>query len=181
MPSLKELTGVDRGCFSPYMAGTAAWLLAKGSSPTAPELGRLTSVHFAAHLVSDYAERFGSFKPPPPKTQPGGATERDALLEQAFLEAKSALRRVVIGTSPVGTFDDDSDFDSDPTYARGSSELDGIELEITALDEFDLSRCPQCGLVGEVDAWFGWRKMSGREIRQSWCRICRAGRPRAVH
>jgi hypothetical protein len=103
------------------------------------------------------------------------------LLEQAFLEAKAALRRVVIGTSPVGTFDDDSDFDSDPTYARGSAELDGVELELTGLDEFDLARCPQCGLVGEVDTWFGWRKMSGREVRQSWCRICRAGKPRTAH
>ena len=104
MPSLKELPGIDRGCFSPYLPGTAAWLLAKGSSPTPPEMGRLTSVHFAVHLVSDYAERFGSFRPPPPTKHQGGATERDTLLEQAFLEAKSALRRVVIGTSPVGTF-----------------------------------------------------------------------------
>jgi hypothetical protein len=181
VPPLKELAGIDRGCFSPYLAGTAAWLLAKGTSPTPSELGRLTSVHFAAHLVPDYAERFGSHTPPTPTKRQGAATERDAMLEQAFLEAKSALRRVVVGTSPVGAFGDDSDFDSDPTYSKGSTELDGIELELTSLDEFDLSRCPQCGLVGEVDAWFGWRTMSGREVRQSWCRICRAGKPRTSH
>lgn len=181
MQSIRELAGVDRSCFNPYLAATGAWLLAQGTSPTVSEMARLTAVHFSPHLAPDYTERFAAHQPPAPVKRAGESTARDALLEQAFLEAKSALRRVVIGTSPAGAFDDDADFDSDPVYARGAIVLDGIELELTALDEFDLSRCPQCGLVGEVDAWFGWRKMSGREIRQSWCRICRASKPRGSH
>jgi hypothetical protein len=158
------------------MAGTAAWLLAKASDPSVEEVGRLAEVHFSKHLSAGYPERFQAHPSSPRKGGPGSTVERDELLEQAFIESKSALRRIVVGTSVKGTFHEDADFDADPVFAAAASALDSLELELTGLDKFSLARCPQCGLVGELETWFGWRTTGGKTIRQSWCRICRSSK-----
>lgn len=42
--------------------------------------------------------------------------------------------------------------------------------------------CPRCGVRGEIDTLFGWRRMSkGGPVRpQAWCKPCRGNRPQAV-
>lgn len=36
--------------------------------------------------------------------------------------------------------------------------------------------CPRCRKGGEVEQLFGFRRMNGRRVRQSWCRQCRRGK-----
>lgn len=34
-------------------------------------------------------------------------------------------------------------------------------------------RCPKCGWTGLTDRDFGMRTLRGRQVPQSWCRLCR--------
>jgi hypothetical protein len=174
--ALSTLAGVDRGAFSPLIAGTTAWVLAAGGQPSPSEVSRLAATHFGQHISSEYVTRFEAIKPEYLARSPAPQADRDQLLAQAFLESKSALRRLILATSAVGSFPDDEHFEANPLYGRAVSAIDSLELELTALDQYDLGRCPKCWLVGEVNTWFGHRRIRGREINQSWCRICRTNR-----
>ncbi len=94
-------------------------------------------------------------------------------MEQAFLEAKSDLRHLIVATAPEGSFRDDSDFEKNSVHSLASAQLDSIELELTGLGEFQLCRCPKCKTIGELGTWFGTRVIRGRSVPQSYCRVCR--------
>lgn len=44
-----------------------------------------------------------------------------------------------------------------------------------AVSEDATKICPQCKQVKSVEREFGWRKIAGKEIPQSWCYQCRSG------
>lgn len=173
MAEVLTLSGIDRFCFSPYVAGTAAWIISSGGDPTPSEVDRICSSHFVDKTGSGYTIRFESYYPSSPTRKLPAKAERDELLEEAFLTSKAALRRIVYATTVGGVFRDDQDYEQNSVFQGGQQLLNAVELPLTALDEFEIARCPQCGLVGQTDGWFGRRTIGGRTIPQSWCRICR--------
>lgn len=176
MGDLRSISGLERRCFNPALASVAAWIVASGGAPTDSDVERLITLHFPQYLPPGYFRRFVEVVPLADSAPVPPTAERDSMLAEAFLEAKSDLRKLVVATVPDGSFSDDADFEKHPVYAASISQLDGIELTLTSLDELDISRCPKCRIVGEVDTWFGTRLVGGHRIPQSWCRICRSTR-----
>jgi len=172
--TLRNQSGLDRGGFNPSVAAVVAWVMASGNDPRPDTLSRLLTSHFAGRIPNGFLEKYLAVRSPQDPKRIGPSAERDEMTAQAFIEAKSDTRHLIVATSPVGTFDDDSAFETDPIYSRAIAELDGVELALTALGDFDLSRCPKCQTVGVLESWFGTRRLGGRTIPQSWCRVCRS-------
>lgn len=38
----------------------------------------------------------------------------------------------------------------------------------------EMGTCPHCEFYGSVAADFGYRTIRGKQVRQSWCKFCRA-------
>lgn len=167
--------GIERLGFNPHLSAISAWLSASGVEPSLPEIERLLFAHFEAFSTPTYVERFQSVQSVT-RTQniEEVRTESQRMLQEAGLEAEAALRKLVVSTTPRGSFRDDADFDSDPVYARALSIIGDDEAAAGSMAHFDLARCPHCRLVGEVETWFGRRRVSGRSLKQSWCRVCRS-------
>lgn len=170
---LSDWVGVKRLALSPPLAATTAWIIAKNSVPSADEVERLGRSHFSSEVSSGYVARFAKVKR---GVSVRHATERASsfsLLEEGVLTADAGLRKIVIATEPRGSFPDDASFESHSVYTKGRDLIEGLRSPLEDLSNYELSRCPRCGVIGELETWFGSRRLSGRTIAQSWCRVCR--------
>jgi hypothetical protein len=164
-----------RSGFSPQLAAISAWQAASGAEPSDAEAERILLIHFRGHASPGYVQRYNTLarlgKSVP---RAGNRRESEELIRGAFVEAESALRKLIVATSVRGTFSSDEDFETDQTYATAMAYLEKLEHNSALLAKLELARCPRCATVGEVVTWFGKRLMHGKSVRQSWCRVCRA-------
>ena len=165
---------VDREAFNPLVAALEAWQEADGPTTDASALEHLGQACFGEHLMPGYLSRFLTFEVHQSRHPIGKLQVDGALVEQAFVEAEAALRKLVVENNPGSKFDSDDRFENFPRYVSALGILDRLEPALRGLADLDLSRCPKCTMIGETDAWFGYRLMDGKTHPQSWCRICRA-------
>ena len=166
--------GLDREAFSPLVAALEAWLEADGRSADASALEQLGQACFENHLLPGYLPRFLTFVVHPSRHATGNVQVNGPLVEQAFVEAEAALRKIVVENNPGSEFDSDDGFENLPRYDSALGILVQLEPELQRLANLGISRCPKCTMIGETETWFGLRLMDGRPHPQSWCRICRA-------
>lgn len=171
---LRARIGVDRLAFSPPLAATTAWIIAKDAVPSDDEVERLGRSHFSSEISLGYVTRFAKVKRGISVRPTADRTGSLSLLEEGVLTADSDLRKIIIATEPRGSFPDDASFESRMVYTKGRDLIEGLRVALEELCTYELSRCPRCGVIGELKTWFGFRRLSGRTIAQSWCRVCRA-------
>lgn len=173
VPDLGERIGVDRLALSPPLAATTAWIIAKGSSPSNDEIERLGRSHFSSEISPGYVARFIGVRRGVSARLAKDRTGSFSLIEEGILTADSDLRKIIIATEPRGSFPDDASFESHTVYITGKDLIEGLRPALEELSSYELSRCPRCGIIGELNTWFGFRRLSGRTVAQSWCRVCR--------
>jgi hypothetical protein len=173
--------GVDRGAFNPIVAATAAWMTANDDELSARSVDLLVNRVFSDKLPKGYSRKFVDYEPRLGAIAGAPLSENASLIQDALLNANAALRKVLEFSRPSSIFHDDEDFEADPVYVRAARLLDQIRSETGGMHLRELSICPQCGLLGDIEGWFGMRVMEAKKIRQSWCRVCRSIRLTSKH
>jgi len=174
---LRAYSGLDRGAFQPLLAAGTAWLLASETQQTAKRLTELLVKVFPERIPSPYVRRFAAVRPSLGSDLAGEKAENAATIDNALLEAGSALRKILVTLNTEMEFKEDEDFDADPVYSRSVGLLDLLRPQVDGLASFELCQCPHCSLIGELHGWFGMRVIDNKPVRQSWCRVCRTLHP----
>lgn len=166
--------GVDRLAFSPPLAATTAWIIAKDTVPSDDEIDRIGYSHFSSEIPRGYVNRFTRVRRGTSVLPAADRASSLSLIEEGVLTADSDLRKIIVATEPFGPFPDDASFESRKAYTRGRDLIEGLRAALETLSGYELIRCPRCGVIGELETWFGFRRLAGRRTNQSWCRVCRA-------
>lgn len=174
---LRAYSGLDRGAFQPLLAAGMAWLLASEAQQTAEKLSELLVKVFPASVPSPYVRRFIAVRPGVSSTSEDAKPENASVVDNALLEAGSALRKILVTVNDEIEYKEDEDFDADPVYSRSVGLLDQLRSRVDGLARLDLCQCPHCSLIGELHGWFGMRVVSDKPVSQSWCRVCRSLHP----
>jgi hypothetical protein len=178
--SIRQVSGLDRGAFSPCVAAAALWMEAAGQEIEQGSLERLLVKLFPDRIFLGYLSRFQGFQPSLKDAHLGQASEPTPLADDAVLEAGASLRKILICIREDEIFNEDEDFDADPTYARSAEQLEQLRTDVEGLGSTLLCKCPKCSLIGGLHSWFGMRTISRKRISQSWCRVCRSFHTRSV-
>ena len=171
--------GIDRFCVNPAVGAAILWIRADSDDdvPTSRLQEPLSKV-FAEDLdhrySSDYARRFLGAKTGEAILTDGSRMTRTRLLDEAFLDLESYLRRFSLGAMGLPLNMPTTAFKDHPRFVRAHSAVLEARAPADTLTDFALTRCPKCFLVGATDVWFGTRKIAGKEIAQSWCYLCRS-------
>jgi hypothetical protein len=171
---LSVIAGLPRFAFHPALAAGGAWLIVTGVRPDSLSLDRFLSSAISKKLPSGFAKKFARFRPVTGTARKSMEAAAATLAEDALVEAGSLLRSVLLANRADERFRDDDDFYSDPVYSRAADLLESLRTQVDQLGERNLSKCPNCGLVGDLNGWFGVRIMKKKGVPQSWCRICRS-------
>lgn len=175
--SARSACGVDLGGFHPLLAAGSSWVLASEQKLTVESLDEVLARGFRDQTPSGYVKRFTSYKPRRLSDTSNSVGDFSALIDEAVIESEAALRKILIEARSGAVYREDEDFDADPVYSRASRILEEIQNAAEEISPRECSKCPRCGLVADLLGWFGMRRISGRTIRQSWCRVCRTFRP----
>ena len=171
-----SIAGLDRGALQPLVAAGACWLLASESQVEPRSLNHLLNRVFPDKIGPGFVERFLNFRPPLDSHDHEPSEDSAGLIQDAILEGEAGLRKIVVVERADLEFHDDEDFEADPVYSRSSAAFERVLAVAEELRAGELSKCPRCGLVGNLIGWFGLRTMDSKQIRQSWCRVCRSTR-----
>ena|SRR5271157_113570 len=172
--NVRRICGLDRGAFNPLVAAAALWMEADGQEIQPKSLERLLAKQFPDKIVPGYLRRFQGFEPSLNDVPSEQSSEPTPLADDAMLEAGASLRKILISVRGNEVFNEDEDFEADPTYARSAEQLEKLRADVESLATRSLCECPKCSMIGGLQSWFGMRTIGHKQISQSWCRVCRS-------
>ncbi len=170
-----RLTGINRQAYSPYVGALFLWLMSQSSSSSWSDAALISASarHPWEKTTSSYVERFLARENLLPERLADPPSGNDNLLETATTKTKEILQALALKALDVDPGETSDAYRSHPGYTNALEKLIKLTPLISGLRNVQLTSCPQCHLVGDIEAWFGFRVVRGNPIPQSWCWLCR--------
>ncbi|HUR62436.1 MAG TPA: hypothetical protein VM286_08760 [Candidatus Thermoplasmatota archaeon] len=164
----------DVAAISPPMAGTLLWLATEDNVPRRHEVAQFFAKALEDKFGRRYAERYFELVPDKPFSFKPATVGGKHALNDCLLSIEAYLRRFALADLGIPRTTPSLAFKEHPKFQAALALLPAYADYAVALSHMPITTCSQCGLVGQVDNWFGWNRGLDPPQPQSRCRICQA-------
>lgn len=174
----ENVVGISETSIAPPLAAAYLWLAAEEGNPSESDevlQGFLINAYpdgVPPGYVSKFREIVESVESDPGENERTGSFDKARMVEQARFEILSLLRRFALLEMGIDPTMKTEKFRDNERFGLTLGMLD--EVDIPGFSAVPITECPQCTLLGDIPAWFGWRSTKAGRKPQSWCRICRS-------
>ncbi len=171
-----HVVGITRECYCPYAASLALWIAGRDVRTKFSKDGILAAAKRLPHKKAgkEYIKRFLDRGAPKVRKIDDPPLRQKHMIEDAIVETEAILRKFALRDMGIDPGEITDAFRTHSGYENAAKGLQEIKPDVENLGRLLLATCPHCGLIGDLEAWFGSRVVRRESIPQAWCRISRS-------